>query len=52
MKGEFYINIFYFIKNQKKILQNLNYFDEIVKYLNLKNREIRLNTITPLIEII
>ena len=37
------------IKNQKKVLPNLNSFDEIVKYLNLKNREIRLNTITPLI---
>lgn len=37
------------IKSQKKVLQNLNSFDEIVKYLNLKNREIRLNTITPLI---
>lgn len=37
-----------FNKKEKKEIENIYSFDEICKYLNIKNREIRLDTLTPL----
>lgn len=36
-----------FFSKKKKYIENLNSFDEISKYLNLHNREIRLENLTP-----
>lgn len=35
------------VKKEKRDIENLKSFDDIVKYLNLENREIRIDTITP-----
>ena len=36
-------------KKEKKSIENLQSFEDISKYLNLKNRELRIDTVTPTI---
>ena len=36
-----------FWKKKENYFKNLNSFEDIVKFLNLKNREIRIDTLTP-----
>ena len=38
-----------FNKKEKKNIENLQSFEDISKYLNFKNRELRIDTITPAI---
>lgn len=36
-----------FSKKRDNYIENLNSFEEVSKYLNFKNREIKLENITP-----
>lgn len=38
-----------FNKKEKKNIENLQSFEDISKYLNLKNRELKIDTVTPTI---